>query len=84
LATCILVIDACLVLTKSRSAYLAAAAGLVLLAMYGRRRGWRLDWRIPAAVVGVGLVNGLAAVYFGGLDAEVLTEAPKSVLYRLE
>jgi tetratricopeptide (TPR) repeat protein len=84
LATCILVIDACLVLTKSRSAYLAAAAGLVLLAMYGRRRGWRLDWRIPAAVVGVGLVIGLAAVYFGGLDAEVLTEAPKSVLYRLE
>jgi hypothetical protein len=84
LASSALVITACLVLTKSRSSYLATAAGLVLLAMYGRRRGWRLDWRIPAGLVGVGLIIGLAAVYFGGLDAEVLTEAPKSVLYRLE
>lgn len=74
----------CLVLTKSRTAYLAAGAGVALLAMYGRERGWRLDWRIPAAGVAVIVVLALGAVYFGGLDAEVLSEAPKSVLYRLE
>jgi tetratricopeptide (TPR) repeat protein len=77
-------IAACLVLTKSRTAYLATLAGLVLVALYGRRGGWRLDWRIPTALAGVGLVIGLIAVYFGGLDVQVLSEAPKSVLYRLE
>jgi hypothetical protein len=75
---------ACLVLTKSRSAYLATAVGVVLILLYGRRRGWRLDWRIPVSLAGVTLVIGLVAVYFGGLDLEVLSEAPKSVLYRLE
>jgi hypothetical protein len=75
---------ACLVLTKSRTAYLATAAGLVLIALYGRRRGWQLDWRIPAGLAGAAIVIGLAAVFFGGLDVQVLSEAPKSVLYRLE
>src|SRR5262245_12426949 len=76
----------CLVLTKSRTAYLAVAAGLVLIGMYGRsaKRGWRLDWRIPTALAGAAIVIGLVAVYFGGLDAKVLSEAPKSLLYRVE
>jgi len=76
----------CLVLTKSRTAYLAVAAGLVLVGLYGRRAGsgWRLDWRIPTGVAVAAIVIGLIAVYFGGLDAKVLSEAPKSVLYRLE
>ena len=78
------ILAACLVLTKSRTAYLATFAGLALVALYGRRGGWRLDWRIPAAVAGALLVIGLGAVYWGGLDVEVLSEAPKSVLYRLE
>ncbi len=74
----------CLLLTKSRTAYLATAVGLGLIALYGRPSGWRLNWRIPAAAAGVLVVLGLAAVYFGGLDAKVLSESPKSVLYRLE
>lgn len=78
------ILAGCLVLTKSRTAYLAVAAGVVLLAMYGRDRGWRLDWRIPAAGAAVIVVLALSAVYFGGLDTQVLSEAPKSVLYRLE
>jgi tetratricopeptide (TPR) repeat protein len=78
------VLAACLVLTKSRTAYLALAAGIVLIGLYGRRGGWRLDWRIPVALAGAGIVIALAAVLVGGLDAKVLSEAPKSVLYRLE
>jgi hypothetical protein len=79
-------IAGCLVLTKSRTAYLAVAVGLVLIGMYGRsaKRGWRLDWRIPTTLAGAAIVMGLVAVYFGGLDAKVLSEAPKSVLYRVE
>jgi O-Antigen ligase len=82
-----LLLATCLVLTKSRSAYLAIMTGCVLLALYGRglgSRGWRLDWRIPTGIAASGVVIGLVAVYFGGLDMEVLSEAPKSVLYRLE
>ncbi|HZN34166.1 MAG TPA: O-antigen ligase family protein, partial [Pirellulaceae bacterium] len=78
------VLAACLVLTKSRTAYLATAAGVVLVGLYCRPSGWRLDWRIPAAAGGMLVVLGLVAVYLGGLDAQVLSEAPKSVLYRLE
>jgi hypothetical protein len=77
----------CLVLTKSRSAYLAAAAGVTLIAIYGRGQAnskWRLDWRIPVTAAGIALLIGLAALLFGGLDVEVLSEAPKSVLYRIE
>jgi hypothetical protein len=84
--TAALLIATCLVLTKSRTAYLAVTAGLVLVGLYGRRAkgGWRLDGRIPVALAGAAMVIGLVAVFFGGLDAQVLSEAPKSVLYRLE
>jgi len=84
LGFCAAILATCLVLTKSRTAYLATLAGLALVALYGRRGGWRLDWRIPTAIAGVLLVIGLAAIYWGGLDVQVLSEAPKSVLYRLE
>jgi tetratricopeptide (TPR) repeat protein len=73
-----------LVLTKSRTAWLAAAGGCALILLYGRRTGWQLDWRWPAGIAAVVLVIGLIAVAAKGLDAEVLSESPKSVLYRLE
>lgn len=80
------VMAACLVLTKSRTAYLATAGGLGLVAItgYAGLRSWRIDWRIPAALVAMFVVLGLCAVWLGGLDVQVLSEAPKSVLYRLE
>lgn len=74
----------CLLLTKSRTALLATTAGVVLLGLYGRRGGWRIGWRLPAMAASTAVLISLGVVYVGGLDAEVLSEAPKSVLYRLE
>lgn len=77
-------IAGCLLLTKSRTAVLATILGIGLLAMYGRPRGWRIDWRLPAAAAGALLVLGLVAVAVKGLDVQVLSEAPTSVLYRVQ
>src|SRR5262245_20618333 len=77
-------IAGCLLLTKSRTALLATCVGAILLLLFGRTRGWRLDWRVPT-LAGVALVVlGLIAVAVGGLDAQVLSQAPQSVLYRLQ
>ena len=79
-----LVIAACLILTKSRSAYVGLAAGVGMVAMWAVRSRWRIDLRLPlgaAAVLG-GLV--LLAAKFGYLDLQVLSEAKKSLGYRLE
>ena len=92
-----LTLAACLLLTKSRTAMLALAGGVVLLlAMAGLRRDrsrplsqtqisqTRLSLPLlgALAVAAVLLLVGVIAV--GGLDLQVLSEAPKSVLYRLE
>jgi hypothetical protein len=81
---CLAAVLVCLVLTKSRTAYLALAVGLVVLplASEGFRRA--ISWRWLAAA-GVVLALAIAAgVASGGLDAEVLTEAGKSLGYRWE
>lgn len=74
----------CLLLTKSRTAVLAAGCGAGLLLLYGRRGGFQVGWKIPAVAAGCLLLIGLAVVIAGGLDAEVLSEAPKALLYRLQ
>jgi hypothetical protein len=74
----------CLLLTKSRTAVLALVAGGILLGLFGPPMRWHLDWRIPAWIAAALIVLSLVAVGVGGLDIEVLSEAPKSVLYRLE
>jgi len=82
ISVCALVLAACLLLTKSRSAYLATVTGLVLVAAVWRQKTVRLPWKpilIAATVLGI-LVAGVVAV--GGLDAEVLSEATKSLGYR--
>lgn len=74
----------CLILTKSRSGFLAAAAGLALLAVTQTvPRSW-LRWRYLALGLVLLVVVGTVATLVGGLDRQVLTEAPKSVLYRLQ
>jgi tetratricopeptide (TPR) repeat protein len=77
-------IAGCLLLTKSRTAYLATGVGVLLLALYGRPRGWRLDWRIPVFGAAALVLLLVAAIVAGGLDAAVVGEAPKSVLYRVQ
>jgi O-antigen ligase len=74
----------CLFLTKSRTAFLATTAGAGLLLLYGPRHGWRVDWKLPVALAAAAGLIGLIAFYVGGLDIQVLSEAPLSVRYRLE
>src|SRR5262249_3288045 len=85
LAVCVAAVAWCLVLTKSRSAYVAAAVGVALLPLLDARvRSRVLNWRFAlgvAAVLAVLIGAGLAT---GGLDVQVLTEAKKSLGYRLE
>ncbi len=78
------ILGGCLLLTKSRTAVLALGAGVVLLALYGRTTGWRIGWRMPLATGLAVVVIGLGTVAVGGLDVQVLSEAPTSVLYRLQ
>lgn len=73
-----------LVLTKSRTGYLAVAMGLGLLAIGISPWGERFRWSLLLLVALGGLVLAVGAVAAGGLDVEVLSEAPKSLLYRLE
>ena len=74
----------CLLLTKSRTAILAAGFGGFLLVLYGRRGGLKISWKIPAIAAGLLVLIGLGVVVAGGLDAEVLSEAPKTLLYRFQ
>ena len=80
-----LLLAVCLLLTKSRSAWLAGAAGLVAMAYVTRGRGGPLRVsRMGAVVVAAGAVLAFLVFLGGGLDAGVLTEAPKSLRYRIE
>lgn len=75
----------CLVLTKSRSAYLGLAAGLAAALLPPARR---LDARRRAGVVvvvlGLLVAIGAVAALRGLLDRQVLTESTKSLRYRVE
>ena len=80
-----LILLACLMLTKSRSAQIGLFAAVVVLA-------WRARRALPARVLalsGVGLVVLVGALVAAGvatrrLDVQVITESPKSLRYRLE
>jgi O-Antigen ligase len=78
--TILVVLTLCLLLTKSRTAVLSLFAGGLIVAL----RQWRIDWRwLAGGSMTIALL--LVAMFVsGGWDREVLSEAPKSVLYRLE
>ena len=89
IATCFLITMAyCLILTKSRTAtWVALPVGLIIILF--------AQWRSRAfglPVLKYGLLGGtcvvmslvVLAVATGGLDPEVVSEAPKSLQYRLE
>jgi tetratricopeptide (TPR) repeat protein len=73
-----------LVLTKSRTAMLATLGGIVLVCIYGTRLGKRVDGRIPLVLGLVAVLAIIGGAVSGALDVEVLSEAPKSVLYRFQ
>ncbi len=76
-------IAVCLLLTKSRSAYVATLFGLLLTGVILPRR-FRLNWRLLGAVAAIGGVLLATVIGIGGLDRFVWSEASKSLGYRLE
>ncbi|HUY93074.1 MAG TPA: O-antigen ligase family protein [Pirellulales bacterium] len=73
---------ACLLLTKSRSAWIASGLGFAGLAGWALLQGRWLSRRMLFAGLGLFALLVAAAVLAGGLDREVLTEAAKSLGYR--
>jgi O-antigen ligase/polysaccharide polymerase Wzy-like membrane protein len=89
IASLLIPLGLCLLLTKSRSAYLACACGAVAIAAIswgGRRTLLRTRRRLLTVGIAAVLIVGaiLGALSVGGLDIEVLSEAPKSLGYRLQ
>ena len=84
LAGCALPVGACLLLTKSRSGYIAAGVGLLLVWLTCRERTNRSRWKWPAAVVVVMAVSVAAVAAVKGVDRELLARATKSFGYRLQ
>ncbi len=81
LATVLLL--ACLVLTKSRSAYLAVIVSLGSFGVIWSLRG-RVRARWILLALGVLVASAAGGLYLGAWDRQVLTEAPKSLLYRFQ
>lgn len=78
-----------LILTKSRTAWVGTAAALVVWSMLASPAGtlrfrWRRALLTLSAVGGLGLIVATLAFATGLLDRFVFSEAPKSVLYRLQ
>lgn len=84
LAAMLLLLFYCLLLTKSRTAWVGLAAGATVLAIGHRRWLDRRRLVLASGVLGSGGVLLLAVFLTRGIDAEVLTEAPKSLAYRWE
>ena len=74
-----------LLLTKSRTAWIGTLVGLVLLSLLSRRaRGTGRGLRYLLGFLISILLFGWVLTQFGGLDRQVLSEAPKSLQYRLQ
>jgi O-antigen ligase len=72
----------CLLLTKSRTTLLAAGVGIAATAVLALRMGRRLAVALLVGTAGLVLLLAVGVYWAGGLDREVLSEAPTSVLYR--
>ena len=80
----LLLVAYCLLLTKSRTAWVGlATGGLVLVGNHLLRWLREAPRRILIATLAP-LLLVIVALVTGGIDREVLTEAPKSLAYRLE
>lgn len=82
IAALLIPIAGCLVLTKSRSAI--AALGLSVLTIFAIYGLSRRHLKLLGGALAIAAILIVAAVLIGGLDAKVLTEAGKSLGYRLQ
>lgn len=75
-----------LMLTKSRTAYLSAALGVLLIAWFGASRNLSRPKWIMLNAIGVATIVLLAVigVALQTLDVQIVTEALKSFQYRIE
>jgi hypothetical protein len=78
---CLIPIAACLVLTKSRSAYMAGGAGLVLAWMFYRGRPMRIGWKLPTTALSIAALVLAAALVIDGPD--LLAKTWKSFAFRV-
>jgi O-Antigen ligase/Tetratricopeptide repeat len=83
LALATILVTVCLLLTKSRTAWIGLLVGLAVWAglRFGRRGLPRKALLIAGGLLALMIVAVTAA---GGLDRLVVTEAPKSLRYRIE
>ena len=80
---CLLPIAVCLLLTKSRSGYMATGVGLLLVWLLCRERVARRRWKIP--VVALTLITlFMTVVVIGALPRELVGRAVASFGYRLQ
>ncbi len=80
---CLLPIAVCLLLTKSRSGYIATGVGLLLVWLLCREHGVRWRWKRPAVTLAAAAVL-VAAVVVGAFQREALGRATTSFAYRLQ
>ena len=83
---CVVLLGLCLILTKSRTAWVGCiGGGIVWWTFSGRRVRVDRKWILTAFGVAAAVVVGVTAVAFtGGLDAAVASQAPKSLRYRAQ
>ncbi len=81
---CGLPVAFCLYLTRSRSALAATALGLLLVAMFCRGRPIRISRKVQVAAAVSGALLVAAVVILSSLGIGVLSEASKSLGYRIQ
>ena len=77
---CLIPIAVCLLLTKSRSGYIASCVGLVLVWLLCREQPFRIGWKLPTAVMGVATLLLTTAMMIDGPG--VLAKAWTSFAFR--
>ncbi len=76
-------ISGCLLLTKSRSGWLAVVLGIAVLVVSGRVGRRRHD-RLPVLWTALAALVVSAAAWLGGVDRAIWTQAAKSFRFRIE
>ncbi|MFN0198244.1 MAG: O-antigen ligase family protein [Planctomycetaceae bacterium] len=87
ISTSLAIISYCLLLTKSRTAWGGTTVSLII-GLFVATRSFRLSWSggmkiVVVVIVAIMIIGGIMTMT-GGLDRQVLSEAPKSLRYRLE